>query len=70
MHGVTGRKGTNQHLVRSIREIRRQGGVALGDGTQVMPDPGLACRRMRQVLAARGIAQRTTRLQPTNITLS
>jgi hypothetical protein len=28
LHGVTGRMGTNQHLVRSIVEIRRQGGVA------------------------------------------
>ena len=27
MYGVTGRMGTNQHLVRSILEIRRQGGV-------------------------------------------
>ena len=27
MHGVTGRMGTNQHLVRSILEIRKQGGV-------------------------------------------
>ena len=29
MHGVTGRMGTNQHLVRSILAIREQGGVAL-----------------------------------------
>ena len=27
MHGVTGRMGTNQHLVRSILAIRQQGGV-------------------------------------------
>ena len=27
MNGVTGRMGTNQHLVRSILEIRKQGGV-------------------------------------------
>ena len=30
MHGVTGRMGYNQHLVRSILAIRDQGGVALG----------------------------------------
>src|SRR6476660_9104024 len=30
MNGVTGRMGTNQHLVRSIVAIRAQGGVALG----------------------------------------
>ena len=27
MNGVTGRMGTNQHLVRSILAIREQGGV-------------------------------------------
>ena len=31
MNGVTGRMGTNQHLVRSIAEIIRQGGVRAGD---------------------------------------
>ena len=39
MHGVTGRMGTNQHLVRSILAIREQGGVALADGTRVVPEP-------------------------------
>ena len=29
MNGVTGRMGTNQHLVRSIVAIRNPGGVAL-----------------------------------------
>ena len=32
MHGVTGRMGYNQHLVRSILAIRDQGGVELADG--------------------------------------
>jgi len=44
MHGVTGRMGMNQHLIRSILEIRRQGGVALKDGTRVTPDPLLVGR--------------------------
>ena len=44
MHGVTGRMGTNQHLVRSILAIRKQGGVALRDGTRLMPDPILIGR--------------------------
>ena len=35
MHGVTGRMGTNQHLVRSILEIRKQGGVALANGERL-----------------------------------
>ena len=39
MNGVTGRMGTNQHLIRSILAIREQGGVQLPDGTAVMPDP-------------------------------
>lgn len=38
MHGVTGRMGMNQHLIRSILAIRAEGGVALGNGDRVMPD--------------------------------
>jgi len=49
MHGVTGRMGTNQHLVRSILEIRKQGGVALKDGTRLMPDPILVGRNAAKV---------------------
>ena len=44
MHGVTGRMGTNQHLIRSIVALRKQGGVALSNGTFVMPDPILVGR--------------------------
>jgi predicted dehydrogenase len=44
MHGVTGRMGTNQHLVRSILAIRAQGGLGLRDGTRLMPDPILVGR--------------------------
>ncbi len=51
MHGVTGRMGKNQHLVRSILEIRSQGGVALKDGTRVMPDPILVGRNAAKVEA-------------------
>ena len=49
MHGVTGRMGMNQHLIRSILEIRKQGGVALKDGTRVMPDPVLVGRNAGKV---------------------
>ena len=31
MNGVTGRMGTNQHLLRSIKAIIEQGGVRLND---------------------------------------
>ena len=44
MHGVTGRMGTNQHLIRSILAIQQQGGVALANGDRVMPDPILVGR--------------------------
>jgi predicted dehydrogenase len=65
MHGVTGRMGTNQHLVRSILEIRRQGGVALRDGTKLMPDPILVGRNAEKLEAlarAHGIERWTTDL--------
>jgi predicted dehydrogenase len=51
MHGVTGRMGMNQHLIRSILEIRKQGGVALKDGTRLMPDPLLVGRNAAKVEA-------------------
>ena len=51
MHGVTGRMGTNQHLVRSILEIRKQGGVRLADGTRLMPDPILVGRNAAKLAA-------------------
>jgi predicted dehydrogenase len=65
MNGVTGRMGTNQHLVRSILEIRRQGGVALKDGTRLVPDPILVGRNADKVSAlakAHGIERWTTNL--------
>ncbi|MGW1146103.1 Gfo/Idh/MocA family protein [Streptomyces sp. NPDC002454] len=45
MNGVTGRMGHRQHLVRSIMAIRAQGGVDLGDGTVLWPEPVLVGRR-------------------------
>jgi predicted dehydrogenase len=51
MHGVTGRMGMNQHLVRSILEIRRQGGVSLKNGTRLMPEPILVGRNAAKVEA-------------------
>ncbi len=58
MHGVTGRMGMNQHLIRSILAIRAQGGVALSDGTRVMPDPILVGRnpeKMQELARRHGI---------------
>ncbi len=44
MNGVTGRMGTNQHLLRSIVPIRDEGGVRLADGTRLIPEPILVGR--------------------------
>jgi predicted dehydrogenase len=60
MHGVTGRMGLNQHLIRSICAIRAQGGVALANGDKVMPDPILIGRNAEKIEAlarAHGIAR-------------
>ena len=60
MNGVTGRMGTNQHLVRSIVAIRDQGGVRLSNGDTVMPDP-LLLGRNEAKLAALARAHRLER---------
>src|SRR5262245_30185537 len=65
MNGVTGRMGTNQHLVRSINAIRAQGGVALDAGTRIVPDPILVGRNAGKVEAlarAHGVERWTTDL--------
>ena len=57
MNGVTGRMGTNQHLIRSIVAIRNEGGVALKNGDRVMPDPILVGRnaeKLEQLAKAHG----------------
>jgi predicted dehydrogenase len=49
MNGVTGRMGTNQHLIRSIKAIREKGGVELPSGERAMPDPVLVGRNERKL---------------------
>ena len=51
MHGVTGRMGLNQHLVRSILAIRAEGGVLLSNGDKVMPDPIIVGRNAAKIEA-------------------
>jgi predicted dehydrogenase len=66
MNGVTGRMGTNQHLVRSINAIRAEGGVPLADGRRVMPDPilvGRDGRKLEALARAHGVARWTTDLE-------
>lgn len=55
MNGVTGRMGTNQHLMRSLVAIREAGGIASGDGRTIVPVPVLVGRDARKLeaLAAR-----------------
>ncbi len=44
MNGVTGRMGTNQHLMRSIAAIRQQGGVRVSPTEFILPEPLLVGR--------------------------
>ena len=65
MNGVTGRMGTNQHLMRSIVEIIKQGGVDLGNGEVIMPDPILVGRnaaKLAKLSAISGVNKYTTDL--------
>jgi predicted dehydrogenase len=65
MNGVTGRMGLNQHLIRSILAIRQQGGVAIGKGDTIMPDPILVGRneaKLKQIADAHGLTRYTTDL--------
>lgn len=55
MNGVTGRMGYRQHLVGSLLALREQGGLDLGDGTVLWPEPVLVGRRED---ALRAIAER------------
>src|SRR5258706_15033316 len=51
MNGVSGRMGVNQHLIRSVSAIRKQGGVESSDGSRVMRDPVLVGRSADKVKA-------------------
>ncbi|MCC9609403.1 Gfo/Idh/MocA family oxidoreductase [Blastopirellula sp. JC732] len=44
LHGVTGRMGTNQHFMRSILAIMKQGGVRLASGDMLQVEPILVAR--------------------------
>src|SRR5262245_57253689 len=51
MNGVTGRMGTNQHLIRSILAIRAQGGLNIGNGDALYPEPVLVERNEAKLKA-------------------
>jgi predicted dehydrogenase len=66
LNGVTGRMGTNQHLVRSIVAIRNQGGIPLPGGDSLWPEPVLVGRnesKVRQLAESHGIARWSTNLE-------
>lgn len=65
MNGVTGRMGTNQHLLRSILEIMKQGGLKFGPGETIMPDPILIGRdedKLKKLCKLTGITKMSTNL--------
>lgn len=65
MNGVTGRMGMNQHLIRSILAIRAQGGVNIGNGDALYPDPILVGRnevKLKALAEANGLNRYSTDL--------
>ncbi|MFW6099999.1 MAG: Gfo/Idh/MocA family protein [Bacteroidota bacterium] len=65
MNGVTGRMGTNQHLMRSILEIIKQGGVKISATETIMPKPVLVGRnpvKLENLSKRSGIKDYTTDL--------
>lgn len=60
MHGVTGRMGFNQHLMRSVLAIRDQGGLSLANGDRLVPDIliiGRNAEKMEALAKAHSIAK-------------
>jgi len=65
MNGVTGRMGTNQHLMRSIIPIINQGGIKINDNEAILPDPILVGRneaKLKQLSDLSHIKKYTTDL--------
>ena len=65
MNGVTGRMGTNQHLLRSIKAIYEQGGVKVNDKDRIQVDPILVGRneiKLQELCKRSGFTKYTTDL--------
>ncbi len=65
MNGVTGRMGTNQHLLRSIVPIMQNGGVRVSADETIMPHPILVGRnaaRLEKLCGMAGIKKYSTDL--------
>ncbi len=75
MNGVTGRMGKNQHLLRSVATIIKQGGLKISDDEFIMPDPVLIGRnpdKLKELCELSGLKKMTIDLDealndPTNI---
>ncbi|MBX2870881.1 MAG: Gfo/Idh/MocA family oxidoreductase [Saprospiraceae bacterium] len=66
LNGVTGRMGTNQHLLRSMVAIRDQGGIPIGNNEVIMPDPILVGRnagKLKRLCDISGFDKMTTDLE-------
>jgi predicted dehydrogenase len=64
MNGVTGRMGSNQHLIRSILAIREQGGIEVGREL-IWPEPVLVGRderKLARLATTHGLERFTTDL--------
>ncbi len=65
MNGVTGRMGTNQHLIRSICAIRDEGGVQVSPSEVIMPEPILVGRnenKLKKLTEMTGVSDYSTDL--------
>ena len=68
MNGVTGRIGTNQHLLRSIAPIIKEGGLPVAPGEVIMPDPilvGRSADKLQQLCSLSGAEKFSTDLEAT-----
>ena len=65
MNGVTGRMGTNQHLMRSLVAIIKQGGLRIAPDEAIIPDPVLVGRdenKLAKLCSMSGVQKMTTDL--------
>ena len=65
LNGVTGRMGTNQHLLRSVAEIIRHGGVRISPEEVILPDPILLGRnpgKLKELAGRSGVDNYSTDL--------
>ncbi|KPJ76230.1 MAG: oxidoreductase [Deltaproteobacteria bacterium SG8_13] len=65
MNGVTGRMGTNQHLLRSIAAFIQEGGLPIAPGEVIVPDPILVGRnadKLKKLCSLSGVEKCTTDL--------